>query len=127
MIRINKGGFLCGVMLMLIYSCNSSTTDSKPISVPDSTLTETTNTTTTFRIFMNDSTDKSKGYGYEINGGMHILQKSIPAVNGNQLFQKEEDANKVAALVCSKIQNNQLPTITIHELDSLGVTVNKIQ
>ena len=125
MILINKGGFLYGVILLLIYSCNSSTSESKQSSVPETI--STTATSSTYRVFMNDSTDKSKGYGYEINGGMHILQKSIPAVNGNQLFQMEEDAGKVAALVCSKIQNNQLPTITLHELDSLGVTVNNMQ
>ncbi|MEI7803479.1 MAG: DUF4907 domain-containing protein [Bacteroidota bacterium] len=125
MIRINKGRILWSVMLVLSYSCNSSDPDSKQISSSDSISTQ--KIATTYRVFMNDSTNKSKGYGYEINGGMHILQKSIPAVNGNQLFQMEDDAGKVAALVCSKIQNNQLPTITMHELDSLGVTVNKMQ
>ena len=86
--------------------------------------------TVTFKIMMNDSTDKMKGYGYDIlmNGVRYIHQQTIPAVNGNQYFQMEEDAVKVASLVCFKIQHQVMPpTVTVHELDSLGVTVNKMQ
>ncbi len=134
MIRINTSPILSCVILLLIFSCNSSTesnSKSETNSTPDSVIVSSTDESkVSFKIFMNDSTDKSKGYGYDIFVGVqrYIHQQNIPAVNGNQIFKTEADAQAVAQLMSYKIQNKIMPpTVTVRELDSLGVTVNKIQ
>ena len=45
----------------------------------------------------------------------------MPAVPGKRGFKSEADALMVGKLVVKKITSNQQPTITIRELDSLGV------
>ncbi len=65
------------------------------------------------------------GWGYEIYVGKKILitQRVIPAIAGTKQFVSEEQANKVAELVISKLkQKHARPTLTIHDLDSLGIT-----
>jgi len=64
------------------------------------------------------------GWGYEIykDDTAFIKQELIPAVNGYFLFKNPVDASKTALLVVEKLtQKPGLPTITIDELDSLGV------
>jgi hypothetical protein len=63
------------------------------------------------------------GWGYNIMAGdkIHIKQEFMPAVPGKQGFKSAADAMMVGNLVVQKIIANQLPTITIHELDSLGL------
>jgi hypothetical protein len=63
-------------------------------------------------------------YGYDIlkNGRILIHQPQIPALPGNEGFKTEEKAEKVAEFVIHKIRQNIFPpSITIQELDSLGV------
>ena len=127
----NKKLKLIPVILYVFFcSCNSdkeikSAPENK--SVSDSTITSTTaEKIISFNIFMNDSTDKSAGFGYEIlmNKQRYIRQSTIPAVSGNQYFKTEAEAKIAASFVCYKIQNNIMPpTVSTHELDSLGITI----
>ena len=134
MIQTNTKQILSCIILLFTFSCNISTESnsrSETNHTPDLGIVSSADESKVlFKIFMNDSTNKSKGYGYDIlmGGQRYIHQETIPAVNGNQYFQMKEDADKVASFVCYKIQNKIMPpTVTPHELDSLGVTVNKVQ
>ena len=63
-------------------------------------------------------------YGYDIyvSGSVMVHQPSRPGLSGNTGFATEEDAMKVSELVVRKIRNNELPpTVTIEELQELGV------
>ena len=62
------------------------------------------------------------GYGYQIikEGKLYINQPNIPAIQGNSGFSSKKDAEKVAAYLIQKLeQQSDLPTITKGELDSL--------
>lgn len=78
-------------------------------------------------IFNNDTIQqdiKYKGYGYAIYvyGSKLIYQPHKPGLPGDQGFKTREDAMRVAELVVHKMRNNIIPpTITLKELDSLGV------
>ena len=66
-------------------------------------------------------TDYGWGYNILADGKVHIKQQYMPAVPGRRGFKTEADALMVGNLVVKKITQNQLPTITIHELDSMGL------
>jgi hypothetical protein len=68
-------------------------------------------------------TDLGWGYDVYMNGSMYVHQPHMPAVSGNKGFKSEEDAKRTAELVIYKIKNNIIPpSLTVSELDSLGVT-----
>lgn len=79
------------------------------------------------KVFNNDTlqtTIKTTGFGYDIlrNDALYIHQPNIPAVAGDAGFSSAQNAQKTAKLVVYKIQHHILPpTVSIHELDSLGV------
>ncbi len=65
-----------------------------------------------------------KGWGYQIlvRKRVYITQHVIPAVEGNKEFTTKEQALKVADLVISKMKKKAgLPSVTLKELDSLGI------
>jgi hypothetical protein len=62
------------------------------------------------------------GYVIYIDGKQTIHQKHIPGVSGNHGFITEEQAKRTADLVIDKIKDGIFPpSITIQELDSLGI------
>ena len=63
------------------------------------------------------------GWGYNIIAAdkVYIKQEYMPAVPGKRGFKSEADALLVGKLVVKKITENKMPTITIHELDSMGL------
>jgi uncharacterized protein DUF4907 len=66
----------------------------------------------------------SSGWGYEIlaNGKPYIRQQFIPAIEGHHSFKTKEDALTVGSRVIEKMkQGEQLPTISIEELNQMGV------
>ena len=68
------------------------------------------------------SENNTFGYDVYLHGAVLIHQPSRPGLPGNVGFATEEDAMKVAELVIKKIRNNEMPpTVTIEELDALGV------
>jgi hypothetical protein len=71
-----------------------------------------------------DSADKQTGWGYDlfVDGKRTIHQPIVPAVPGNDAFASEEDAKKTGELAMKKMKmTGSFPTITIHDLDSLGI------
>ena len=66
------------------------------------------------------------GWGYEIitDNKVFILQKYIPVIPGNHLFENKNDAAKVGQLVLYKLQNNLSPTITLEDLNKLKLISN---
>ncbi|MFV0376631.1 MAG: DUF4907 domain-containing protein [Mangrovibacterium sp.] len=66
-------------------------------------------------------TDSGWGYKIIIEGKAYINQPSIPAISGIKSFQSEQDARKVGRLVLKKIGDGQMPTISLHEIDSLKI------
>ena len=64
------------------------------------------------------------GWGYQIlnNDALYINQPHIPAVEGIRGFSDESKAIKTAELMIYKLEKGIVPpTITVEELDSLGV------
>ena len=125
----------------LLYSCSGESADSKslqsetvPVSVPPLSHVNSTPTqfpqiqsnTIELKIFeVKDSTGKSKGWGYDIyvDNKKMIHQPIIPAIPGNNAFRTEKDAQKTGQLAVEKMKKTgSLPTLSVTELDSLGVT-----
>ena len=51
-----------------------------------------------------------------------IHQPNIPGMPGNRGFKTRAQAEKITELIIYKIKNNIMPpTVTVEELDSLGV------
>ena len=70
---------------------------------------------------------EAKGWGYDIYVAdkLYVHQPGIPAISGNFGFDNEKDAKKVAAVMVNKIIKHIMPpSVSIHELDSLGITKN---
>jgi hypothetical protein len=64
------------------------------------------------------------GWGYDILlwSSRYVHQPSIPALPGNRGFAEDSLARKAAEFIVKKIRNNIIPpSVTIQELDSLGV------
>jgi len=61
------------------------------------------------------------GWGYDIlyNNKTIIHQPFMPVVNGQVTFRDKYSAGKAGRLVMKKLQNNQSPTISREELNSL--------
>ena len=84
-------------------------------------------TVKTFEVKDKDS-KKTIGWGYDLyiapeNDHPAIHQSNIPAIQGNKSFSTEEKARMTGEYAASKMKTTgSLPTITIKELDSLGVT-----
>ena len=67
---------------------------------------------------------KNKQFGYDIlmNGQPYIHQPHIPAISGNNGFTSKNKAQIAGDFIIKKLNNNIMPpTITLKELDSLGV------
>ena len=64
------------------------------------------------------------GWGYRIkqNSRVMIDQPTIPAISGTKGFATRQNAQRAGELVVSKIRAGRFPpSLTPHELDSLGV------
>ncbi|MES2730139.1 MAG: DUF4907 domain-containing protein [Bacteroidota bacterium] len=62
------------------------------------------------------------GYTVNVNGKRYLYQATIPAVGGNKAFSSADKARKTGQLAAYKVKVQHTdPTISIEELDSLGV------
>ena len=108
------------IFLLLIAACSGKPNDNASV-IPN----EEVNTKSTEPVYQIITTElPDKGYGYQIlkDGKLIIDQQQIPAVQGNQYFTSEEDAKRTGELALKKIKEQMFPpTISIEELDSLGV------
>ncbi|MDF2436214.1 MAG: hypothetical protein K0Q95_590 [Bacteroidota bacterium] len=67
----------------------------------------------------------SQGWGYDIyiDSVRTIHQEVIPAISGVHSFKTEKEASLTGNYAISKMKSSgNFPTLTIEELDSLGVT-----
>jgi hypothetical protein len=110
---------------LVIFSCQQS---SKTESANQTTVRQQKNKTKAEKIedYFTYKTTFSPdiGWGYQIlnNGAIYINQPHMPAVEGIQGFSDESKAIKTAELMIYKLKNGVFPpTISIEELDSLGV------
>jgi len=72
--------------------------------------------------FIIHTPDQKFGYSIFINGQMYIEQKTIPAIEGNNGFATEQEAESVAQLAMRKIREGEMPpTVSVDELKALGV------
>lgn len=64
------------------------------------------------------------GWGYEIyaNDTLFIHQEIIPAADGKNGFISKNEALIIGHLAMEKIKKKQIPTISLHELDSCKIT-----
>lgn len=74
-----------------------------------------------FRIEIIATPNYTYGYNILLNGRIFIHQPHIPAISGHKGFAKMQDAQKVAELVIHKLRQNLIPSISLEELDSLGI------
>jgi len=70
------------------------------------------------------NTGPEGGFGFDIfkDNQLMIHQPTIPAIQGSKGFQSEEQAQKTADLMLSKLQKGMMPpAISMEDLDSLGI------
>ena len=68
------------------------------------------------------SVKKTFGYDIIVNGRPLIHQPDIPALPGNDGFTTKKRARRVAEFVVKKIRKNEMPpTVTIEDLNNMGV------
>lgn len=71
--------------------------------------------------------NSTNGFGYSIRAGEALLiyQPTIPGLSGNEGFKSPSDALRVANCAVSKMEHGIFPpSISLKELDSLGVNVS---
>ena len=116
--------------LLLLFSCDHVNQVNTPviIDIPAGNQpTPAQNQQLTLKVFKNDTLKNGltiAGFGYDIfrKNILFIHQPTIPAVGGNAGFSSAEKAEKTAKLMLYKIANNIMPpSVSIQELDSLGI------
>ena len=71
------------------------------------------------------SEDNTFGYDILINGQILVHQPSIPGLPGNKGFDTEQQAQRVANFVATKVKNNEMPpTVTNEDLNELLNNIN---
>ncbi|MCF8256830.1 MAG: DUF4907 domain-containing protein [Flavobacteriales bacterium] len=72
--------------------------------------------------YRNDSIVKGWGYDIYADDALYIHQPTIPAIQGTKGFHSEQDARAAGNFTVHKIKKNIVPpTISVAELDSLGL------
>ena len=118
-----------------ISACSDNTEGNEPVqntsiesnSTSESIIVDTVSTdSVTNDVYHSETfeTTGQKGWGYRImlNGELYINQPHIPAIQGNKGFSNPVFAKKTADYAISKIEQGIIPpTLTVEELDSLGV------
>ena len=115
-VRILLTFFICVVLTGAIVSCIDTGSPKNQVSIK-----EVSGSTPSLVV---SYSDEYKGWGYDIyvDNKLFVHQPYIPAVTGLQGFKSESDAKKTGELILYKIKNQVIPpSISIHELDSLGI------
>ncbi len=74
------------------------------------------------KTFTNDPVLGGFGYDVYLDGKLYVHQPHVPAVAGNKGFSSAENARLTGEYVGYKIKHNIMPpSVSPHELDSLGV------
>lgn len=107
-------------VLLVVVACSQTPTKSSEEESNGDT--NTTLATEKYEVITTENQDQSFGYQILKDGKLMIDQKNIPAVQGNRGFSSKSDAEKVANFAIDKIKKGAFPpTISVEELDSLGV------
>lgn len=106
--------FYLTIFLFGLFSCSeSSSTQKKENSA---------NKKVTYSYKVLKQSDSCYHYKIFKDNLVFIYQQIIPAISGKKKFNSENEAKKIAELVVFKLNNSIVPpTITFHELDSLGI------
>jgi PBP1b-binding outer membrane lipoprotein LpoB len=108
------------VLLAIVVGCSNNSTQQSQEQQNDKK--ETVLNTVDIKTFPNDTPLNGFGYDIFIDNKLMVHQPNIPAVAGNRGFASQEEANKIGSFVAHKIKNNIMPpSVTVQELDSLGV------
>jgi hypothetical protein len=68
------------------------------------------------------SANNTFGYDILLYGRPFVHQPNIPGLPGNEGFTTKERAQTAAEFVVKKVRNNEMPpTVTIEDLDTMGV------
>ena len=119
--------FTLSIAIILFISCtnrDSAKEDNTVIqqSVANKDVSADTNEKLEVKTYQNDNIIKRWGYDVYADGVLYIHQPHIPAVPGNKGFQSAQQAETAGNFAVYKIRNNIMPpTISVKELDSLGV------
>lgn len=119
------------ILLMLLLSCGTNETPKESIQEnisavspqPPAIDVDAEYSLKTFEVI---ETGKSMGWGYDIyiNGQRTIHQPTIPAVSGIHYFSSEKEATITGEYAIKKMKlSGSFPTLTIKELDSLGIKI----
>lgn len=68
-----------------------------------------------------------EGWGYEIRlaGDTYIHQPFVPSIQKTKPFPSKRTARKTAYLVVEKLENGKLPTLTVEEIENLGIFIEE--
>ncbi len=114
------------IAIILCISCTNSDSAKEDNTVIQQPVNKEVSSDTKVKLevktFPNDSTIKGWGYDIYADGALYIHQPHIPAVPGNKGFQSAQKAETAGNFAVYKIRNNIMPpSISVQELDSLGV------
>lgn len=108
------------LVTFLLFSCGK---ESKEVDKIEEVVTQQENIIKvgdTFGYNIIKNADNSFGYEIFSEGVKIIKQEHIPAVPGNNGFEKESHAKALAELVIKKLENQIMPpTVTVEEIDSI--------
>jgi Domain of unknown function (DUF4907) len=64
------------------------------------------------------------GWGYNIlvDNKIFIHQEFIPSISGYEAFRTRQDAEKIAEYQTQKMLQKKVPSVSVHELDSLQIS-----
>ena len=106
---------------LIIVGCNSNIEPSKE-EIYDTKVPLKNNTDNEFSIVTIENQDATWGYQLLKDGKLMIDQKNIPAIQGNRGFSTKQNAEIMGNFILEKVKNGGFPpTVSIEEMDSLGV------
>lgn len=116
------------LFFFVINACNSSKkNENADIHKEEQTTSETAINVHSYEVSTFEVKGKPgepSGWGYDIfvDKIKTIHQPGIPAISGNHSFKTQDDAFRTGTYAADKMKSSgSLPTLTMNELDSLGV------
>jgi hypothetical protein len=126
--------FFNGTLLFLFFSCKDKTNETQEQSAVEMNDIKTeaqamqNNNAAhsyfikTFEVKNDAGTSEGWGYDIYIDSARTIHQPTIPAIEGIHSFKTKSDAERTGTFAMNKMKSSgSFPTLTMHELDSLGV------
>jgi len=105
---MKKINYLVIAISFLLVTCKTQQKENRP------------STKFTSRVYQSELNE----FGYDIfeDSAILIRQAVIPGIHGNKKFRSAEEAKRVAELVIQKLEkNDDTPSVSVHELDSLKI------